>query len=458
MSHELRTPLNAILGFAQLMGRDPDMPDAQLHNLKVVRDSGEHLLSVINDVLDMSKIEAGRMQLDLESEALSAMLQTIGHIIAIRADEKGIAFHLHLDPDLPPFIRTDIRKLRQCLINLLANAVKYTDVGRVSLHVIKAEAPIGERHKDKLLLRFIVQDSGRGIAANELESIFDPFVQVGGSSGNIQGTGLGLAISRQFARLMGGEISVTSTLGEGARFQLDVPVDVAQEEALNESARNARQVVGVEGIEAADWRILVVDDWPTNRLLLRCQLEQVGFSVREAENGRQALDLFDTWKPHLIWMDQRMPEMDGREAIAHLRARPDGREVVIIVLTASAFSEEREEILASGCNDLIQKPYQEHEIFEAISRHLGITFLYEDQAPSQRPGLPAPEAPIQHAERLARLEDGLKKRLHEAAVNLDTDALERAVSEIARYDEALGSALEKLLRNYQYDLIIQMVE
>ena len=362
MSHELRTPLNAILGFSEMLGRDPGASITQKEKITIINRSGEHLLGMINDVLDLSKIEAGRLDLEPEVFDLQFMLKNLGQMFELRAENARLRFDLELDPALAQFIKSDPGKLRQIIINLLGNAVKFTTQGGFSL---RARTQPIENDPSMVTLQLEVEDSGPGIAPDQLERIFQPFVQAGHSAASTKGTGLGLTITKSFAELMGGEIHVKSIPGKGSLFCVNLPVALA-EAADVASAETARPEVRGLAPGQPMRRLLVVDDNAENRLLLSSLLKQVGFEVREAENGEEAVTLFKEWKPHLIWMDMRMPVMDGYEATAKIRELPGGNTVKIVAITASAFKEQRKTIIEAGCNEVVHKPFKSHEIFDAI--------------------------------------------------------------------------------------------
>jgi PAS domain S-box-containing protein len=375
MSHELRTPLNAVLGFSELMARDPETSQKQNENLSVINRSGQHLLGLINDVLDMSKIEAGHTELELEPVELHRLLHDISDMFRLRAEAKELAFNLQLQADLPTHILLDVGKLRQVLINLLGNAVKFTEVGDVILRADAEGLPDGNWQ-----LRFEVEDTGAGIPADKVESIFEPFAQTGRSPAKQQGTGLGLAISSQFVQLMGGEITVESTPDEGSVFRFEIPAGQIDDSEIESPYKQTEQRIVGLAADAPEWRILVVEDEADNRLLLRRLLESVGFTVREAVNGEEAIQQFKVWHPQLIWMDMRMPVMDGYEATRRIRKLAGGKEVKILALTASAFKEQEEQCLAAGCDVVLHKPYREQALFAAMSEQLNLHYVYEEDS------------------------------------------------------------------------------
>ena len=356
MSHELRTPLNAILGFSQVMLRDQDLKPDQDDKIRIINRSGEHLLELINDVLEMSKIEAGQTTLSSMNFNLIELLQSLESMFTLRANEKGLVLHFDIAATLPHFVYTAPQKLRQILFNLLGNAIKFTTEGSV---ILRAD------YKDGQLL-VAVEDTGIGITDKEMQQIFLPFVQAEAGQRAKEGTGLGLALYAQFVKTMGGEIHCTSTPGKGSVFSFDIPAPVGKK---IESAPSVPEYI-VTGLEPGQpaYRILVVEDNPDSRKLLVELLSAVGFYVKTAVNGQEAVHQSIDWEPDLIWMDIGMPVMDGLEATRQIKANPDTSKIKILALTAHAFEEERKKILAAGCDDFIRKPFHEKEIFNAMER------------------------------------------------------------------------------------------
>jgi len=448
MSHELRTPLNAILGFTQLMDRDPNLTTVQQENLGIINRSGEHLLALINDVLEMSKIEAGRVTLQEKGFDLYRLLDTLEEMFRLRAEGKGLALCFERAGDVPQYVRTDEGKLRQALMNLLGNAVKFTEEGGVALRLARA---IEEQR-----LIFEVEDTGPGIAPEELEAVFEPFVQTASGQRSLEGTGLGLSISRQFARLMGGDITVSSELGQGSVFRLEVPIELA-DAATVEVARPSRRVLGL-GPGHAIYRLLVVDDRETTRQLLVRLLEPLGFEVYEAAHGQEAIEMWERWEPHLIWMDMRMPVMDGYEATRQIRARSKGQATVIVALTASAFEEDRETILSAGCDDVVRKPFRKEEIFDKLAEHLGVSFIYGEE-PAQP--TTAPLADVQGVltpAAMAALPPGWLAELQQATIKANLNLILTLVDQIRKQNGALADALADLARDFEYKKILTFIE
>jgi two-component system sensor histidine kinase/response regulator len=375
MSHELRTPLSAIIGFAQLLQRHQATPREHQEYLHIMTRSSEHLRDLINGVLDMSKIEAGRITLDTTEVDLQFVLDEITAMFRLRASEKSLTLRLERAPDVPSHLATDEGKLRQILINLVGNAIKFTHEGHIIIRVSLAGAATA-----RPLLHIEVEDSGPGIASEDSEQVFSPFYQTAATRNHAQGTGLGLPISRQYARLMGGDIILESKEGVGSTFRLVLPLAVSAPDEPPGSATTEEQpqqrVVGIAAGEPT-YRILVAEDSDNGRLLLVDLLESVGFAVRGVPDGKACVEQWAAWQPHLIWMDIRMPGMDGFEATRRIKSSEQGQQTVIIALTASAFEEDRARILAAGCDDFVRKPFRDSDIFEHMAKHLGVQYQYE---------------------------------------------------------------------------------
>ncbi len=432
MSHELRTPLTAVLGFSQLLRDDPTLSESQKEYLDIINRSGTHLLELINDVLDMSKIEAGQLGMHETVFRLRGVLETIAEMMHMRADEKGIGFTLDCDTALPQYIQADEKKLKQILINLAGNAVKFTQHGGVVMKVWMEE--------NGFSLHCDVEDTGPGISPDYLPALFNRFVQVGE---NNEGAGLGLYISRKLVEMMGGQISVASEPGKGARFSFHIRcrpgiVDQAKPEIGN------RRVIGLAPGQTAP-RILIVEDKQETRLFVVKLLQTVGFQVEEAENGQEAVRRFEACPADLILMDMRMPIMDGYRATRIIKSTERGKTTPIIALTASAFEEERQKISDVGANDYLGKPIKVEELYEMLRVHLGITYTYAEQHPqalfsSDKEG---------YGEMAARLPHELTERLVEAISVLDLEELVGMLPEVSLHAPALSEYLAKLARGYE---------
>jgi PAS domain S-box-containing protein len=449
MSHELRTPLSVVLGFSRLMKNDPGTPANQKENLDIIVRNGEHLLNLISNVLDISKIESGRVVLEESEVDLRQLLHELQSSLGVGAAEKGLSFTLEQSPALPRHIAVDAGKLRQVLINLIGNATKYTESGGVKLRagVVSCEPP----HRARL--RFEVEDSGPGISKEDQERIFSPFVQLGNRAPIEAGSGLGLAISKQYVELMGGKIGVASEPGKGSVFHFEIPVGVLPVAEIP-AELGRRRITGVaEG--QGSFRILIAEDQPENRLLLHKLFEPLGFELRDAVNGQEAVALFDEWRPHLVWMDIRMPVMDGLEAARRIKATEAGSRTKIIALTAHALEEERKPILEAGCDDLVRKPFREQELFEVMARHLGLKYLYEKEGEQIVPA--GPKAAIR-PEQWAALPAELLAQLHQAAVELDTARTLALIERVAEHDASIGGVLIELARKLDYPHLLKLLE
>jgi len=445
MSHELRTPLNAVLGFSQLMQNNPDTTSEQRKNLGIINRSGTHLLQLINNVLDISKIEAGRIELIELPSDLHELAEEIKSLLCASASEKGLEFILEMSPDLPRYVVTDPIKLRQVLLNLTNNAVKYTASGRVVLRIsVKAREP-GER----LLLNFEVEDSGTGIPKADRERIFSPFVQLGERELSESGTGLGLAICRQFVKLMGGEIGVAGKPNQGSTFWFTLPARVSLSEP-KASVRDQGRVIALAAGQP-HYRILIAEDQADSRLLLHKLLEPFGFELREACDGEQALAIFAEWQPHLIFMDIRMPVLDGLEATRRIRALDKEAATSIVAVTAHVFAEEKQKILAAGCDGFIRKPVDQNEILVALTQHLGVQFVKDGDA---SPTAPSPRV---DAADLTALAVDLRCNLEKALCRIDIAAIQQAIAAIRGQNPALADGLEAEARDLQFGKLLRVV-
>lgn len=448
MSHELRTPLNAILGYSQLLQRGPSLSRQQREYLDIINRSGEHLVALINDVLEISRIEARRITLEPQVCDLHVLLRDLELMFRLRTEAKGLHFELTGIDKVPRYVAVDENKLRQIMVNLLGNAVKYTRHGGIYVHLAA-----GRTVPSGLRLEVEVRDTGIGIAEDDLVRVFEYFEQAAGGHQTKSGTGLGLAISREYARMMGGDITVISRLGEGSTFRLEIDIQESVPSVRPEKVREDL-VVGLEPGQAAP-RILVVEDQEESRRLLVRLLEDVGFEVREASEGLEAIKVFEEYRPHFIWMDMRMPGMDGLEATRRIKATDAGKTTVVAALTAHALEEEREPILAAGCDELVRKPYREQELFEIMSRRLGIRYIYE-AAPAE-PGS-VPRGAEVSSEAVAALPLALREELHEALLRLNMARISAVIERIAERDGRLGAALKGLAESMDYHRLLLLCE
>jgi len=441
MSHELRTPLNAILGFSQLLRQDTSLEDDQRETINVINRSGEHLLKLINDVLEIAKIEAGKLQLEIASFDLYDMVRGVIDMMQLRAEQKGLRLELDQSSCFPRFIDGDEARLRQILVNLVSNAVKFTVEGGVTVRLA-----VKDNERQHLLLD--VEDTGPGITEADQKKLFMPFMQL--AEGVTQGgTGLGLAITRQFVQLMGGSVTVQSASDEGSLFHVDLPLEAVDEPEIT---RLDSELHGdIEGLAPGQpaYRILVAEDHRDNQLLLTRLMTNIGLEVKVADNGEACVELFKAWHPDLIWMDRRMPVMDGIEATRRIRQLPGGDKVKIVAVTASVFKEQKPEILAAGMDDYVRKPYLFNEIYDCLARQLGVEYRYRS-VPVQReaPNTLTPSV-------LAGLDAGLSTELREALESLDRERIDSAIGQIAKKDPALAESLGRIADKFDYPVILQ---
>ncbi|WED20792.1 YfiR/HmsC family protein [Vibrio sp. JC009] len=449
MSHELRTPLNAILGFSQLMQRDPAMPASQKEKLHIINSSGEHLLGLINDVLEVSKIEAGRITLSSGTFDLHALLTGIEAIFKGRLEDKDVQLIFEEDDDLPHYITTDQSKVRQVLINLLGNAVKFTSKGSITLKASMQGIEHSQENETKLRLGFEVTDTGVGIAQNDYDKIFAPFEQAEDGARKEGSTGLGLSISRRYAQLMGGDLTFESEPGKGSSFYFEI--NAVQGKSEDEESRPVLPTVVSLAPNQEEVRALVVDDNDSNRLLLSKILSSTGFKVREAENGKVAMDIFSQWQPDFLLLDVRMPVMDGAEVTRRIRAMETGKETVIIIVSASVFEEQKTQLLELGANAFLRKPVRENLLFTEIRQQLGIEYLYREH----------PEEP--HQDKLSRAElqelpESLLKALSDALTVGDIEELKALCTRVSEHNSTTGEALRTLVDHFDLNHIQELLD
>ncbi|MBF2063211.1 MAG: CHASE2 domain-containing protein [Calothrix sp. C42_A2020_038] len=569
VSHELRTPLNAILGFSQILAHDQQLTSEQRQHIEIINRSGKHLLELINDVLSMSKIEAGRTLLVEKNFDLYALLDSIYQMLQLRARNKGLDFKFELVGDVPQYISTDESKLRQILINLLGNAIKFTAHGSITLKVKVMETQISPRFKQQIassqfqktysfssknlstkhfndsldILRetikryfsskhtvlhrsfpesihktifnqknklftiprnrklvknqdtcgmhgdlchhridnnshtlvFEVVDTGFGISPQDLEQIFNPFVQTQLGLQSMEGTGLGLAISREYVKLMGGEITVSSVINQGSTFRFDIKFGLSTFTSLEYTAPT-QQITGLVKNQTS-YRILVAEDVEENRLLLVKLLSSVGFEVRQATNGQEALEMWKIWRPHLILMDMRMPIMDGFEATQKIRElelierdfdkykdlfpKQKPFHTVIIALSASTFEEQQQKCMKIGCNAFISKPVCEKTLYEQIGKYLNVKYISIPQSEKYKQKINTTEAtPLLefHPDLLNVMSDEWIDKLHYAAISLNDQSISELVKEIPETEAQLAETLNNLVDNFRLDIIAKCIE
>lgn len=454
MSHELRTPLNAVIGFSELMHREAAagravLSPSQQENLVTIHRSGQHLLALINNVLDLSKIEAGRVAYHPEACDLYQLLQDLRDLFRQRSADKHLSLQVEWAAGTPPCIYTDPAKLRQVLINLLGNAIKFTAQGQIMLMVepLAEPRPTPASH---CRLRFTVADTGPGIASEEQGRLFQMFSQTLSGLKAQEGTGLGLVISQQYVHLLGGHILVDSQAGHGSRFWFDLDVEITTDPQPKFSEKC---IVGLI-VDRPDYRILIVDDQLINRRLLVKLLEPLGFNLQEAADGIEALQKWQQWQPDLIWLDIRMPKLDGYEVARRIRAAESDHHVKILAFTASTLGEERAQVLAAGCDGFLGKPFRHTELLEMMGHHLQLALVYADEATEKNSTRPM----TVDAKRLAELPQHLLEPLRAAVLELDMEYSTALANDIAALDPILGAWLQQQLQDLRYESLIAMLD
>ncbi|HSH01467.1 MAG TPA: ATP-binding protein [Anaerolineae bacterium] len=442
MSHELRTPLNAIIGFAQLLEKSQRLSNQDREHVATISRSGSHLLGLINNVLEMSKIEAGHVvEVELKDFDLHRLIAELEEMFGLRCRQKGIRLRVQMAAEVPRYIHSDEMKLRQVLINLISNGIKFTERGEIQVAIAFLSLPEQE-------LWVAVQDTGPGIPLEEMDDLFDTFVQTSAGQASGEGSGLGLAISRRFIRLLGGELwaeNVDGKLGRGAVFNFRVPLSQAA------GIETAGKVTGIETDER-EQRILVVDDNADNRLLLTFRFKEAGFVVKEAGSGREALAIYETWRPDMIWLDIRMPEWDGFETMRRIReVVGDGLQPVIVAVTADAFAEDKERILAAGFDDYVPKPVPEEMVWAKIQHHLGgrlqVTAAEDDSEDESVEEIDWRKVPL-----------ATRQSLQQAINHLDIDASLVLLEEVATYEPVGAAFLRDLVNEFRFDDLIALME
>jgi signal transduction histidine kinase/CheY-like chemotaxis protein len=486
MSHELRTPLNAILGFTQLMSYKGQVDTEHQEYLNIINQSGQHLLSLINNVLDLSKIEANQMELNLSGVDLHALLNNLENLFSLKAEAQRLVLNMHIAPEVPRLIYSDGNKLRQILTNLLSNAIKFTDHGHIGLSVRLLKVSPEERSKLWIedsghsisghsittasnILLFTITDTGNGIAAQDLERIFAPFVQASEGQFALEGTGLGLAISQQYAHLLGGHLSVESQVGQGSCFRLTLPAfDMV---AVEEEPLSWEQNLDSIAMQDMVFRILIAEDQAENQYLLQQLLSLENLEVRYVDNGQSALEVWRSWQPHLILMDLAMPLLDGYEATRQIKATSQGQATAIIAVTSYAFEENRQAALRAGCDDFVRKPIQLSELLPKISHYLRLQRAQTCPESTQRSVEPLDQPPSLHeghrsmnhlsqtwAESLATMPTSWLQQLREVAYHCSDQQVLRLLQAIPSSETALRQYLTILSEAFRFDEIVQLVE
>ncbi len=456
MSHELRSPLNAILGFAQIMEQESSMTRSQRENLAIINRSGKRLLSVINDVVDISKIESNRLILEHNSFDFHLWLDNIESNLKFQAHNQGLEFSLIRHRNLPKHICIDERRLRQILRNLIDYSLRYTQAAEVTLRVACLSSISGsissgkQKPEEKFHIYFEVENTDFPIPPEELSTLFDPVVRAREKRKSPESSSLSLPISLQLAKLMGGDITVSSNnnLQQGITFRLDVQTEAMISQELQVQS-TPRKVIGLES-DQSEYRILIVDDSKTNRKIMTQLLEPVGFKVQEAVNGKEAVERWLHWHPHMIWMDIRMPVMNGYEATEQIKSYCQHPSTPIVAITAGTLEEERSLFKAAGCDDFVGKPFSESTIFDKITQHLGVRYIYESITPSTSSQFKlTPDAlKIMPSQWLTKLE--------EAAAKLDQNLLTQLIHEIPAEHSGLHQALQNQVDNFDFDKILSL--
>ncbi len=460
MSHELRTPLNAILGFSQLMVQDSSLTSEQSKTLQIINNSGEHLLDLINSILDLSKIEAGRITFDENSFDFYELLNTLEQMFQLKAISKGLILQFIQDSEIPQYLITDEGKLRQVLINLISNGIKFTEEGSITVKITaEKQHLIHQLAQGKWHISFEVIDTGLGISDQEIHSIFESFVQSETGRQSDQGTGLGLPISRKFVEMMGGKITVKSVIGKGSIFSFDIYASATDASTVQHQDRH-RTVIGLAENQP-QYRILVVDDRWENRQLMLKLLGSVGFQIRDAENGEKAVEIWQQWQPHLIWMDMRMPILNGYDATRQIRQLSPEKKTVIIGLTASAFEQDRGAVLQAGCDDFVRKPASSQTIFEKMTQHLGVRYIFaEDSSTHFNPepiSLLAGEIDWK-VELFQVMSTEWITQFHQAALIGRDQKLLELIAEVPTENSTLAQALTHLTQNFEFDQLLELTE
>ena len=446
MSHELRTPLNGILGYADILRQAGGLTDLQSDGLRIIKESGEHLLTLINDILDLAKIEAGKLEVIPAEFLLDPFLRGIGGIIRMRAEQKNVLFAYEALTPLPPAIRADEKRLRQILLNLLGNAVKFTDDGYVTLHVsVDQERDLPDGTKEARLL-FEVTDTGVGIAPDQLERIFAPFEQTGEARRRAEGTGLGLSISRKLVEAMGGSLCVRSALGQGSAFSFDITAPILQN--VMETPRAAeRKIIGYSGEKR---RILIADDKPYNRQMLAQLLKPLGFEVVSVTNGLELVEKARECHPDAIISDMLMPVKTGFEAVHELRQLPEFQATPMIAISASVFDQPAQQNMLAGCNAFLLKPVRSTALFEVLAAHLSVQWVYQAENAPEAQAASASEAAAQ----MILPPPEILAELRYFAQRGSMQKLRQRAAELAQQDEKFrpfSEKLQRLAQNYAED-------
>ncbi len=446
--------MTAILGFTQILLKDEDLKGKSRNHLETIGRSGEHLLSLINDILELSKIEAGKSTFNPSSFNLPTLIHDMRSMFHPRLLEKGLSMQVEME-NVAEIIISDEKKLKEILINLIGNAVKFTEQGGIILRckTQKLGHPADERD---LRLTIDVEDTGEGMAPEELKKLFHAFEQTRSGVRKNMGTGLGLTISQSHARLLGGEISVTSTLGAGSCFQVNVLVQTGKV-VKKKPSLPTRKISGIKK-DAGPVRVLIVDDNPENRMVLRETLEPLGFRTAEAENGKVALQKTKRWKPNLVIMDLRMPVMDGFEAAQEIRKSEVGKKLPIIGLSASILESDRHRVAESGFDEFLQKPFADDDLLAMIEKHLGSIFTYEKRATGAKKGEKESAMPEVESNLLAGVPIELVENMRTATINANFTELMDLIAEVEKHSKKAAGRLRHLASTFDYDTLLHIYQ
>jgi CheY-like chemotaxis protein len=439
---------------------------SEKENINIIQRSGNHLLTLINQVLDLSKIEAGHITIEQNDFDLTNLLDELENMLSLKPDKQHLTLQFDCAPDVPRHIRTDEVKLRQVLINLLSNAIKFTDEGSVRLRVsLKNHTDPESREAsrrplsspEKYVIQFEIEDTGSGIAPEEMDQLFKAFEQTAAGREAREGTGLGLLISHEFVQLMGGDMHVTSEVGQGTTFSFDIRVQVVDAADMTLETPTCRAIALQPG--QPRFRMLIVDDKHDNRQLLIKTLNPFGFDLQEAENGQEAIDILETWKPHLILMDMRMPVMDGYEATKRIRAMaPSIPPLLIIAVTAGVFEDEQETVLSIGCDDIVIKPFKENDIVAILRKHLNVRFVYADDETTVGKTIFNNDKSSLNLADFNVLPKATVEKFKKAVATLEMDIVLTIIEEISELDQPLADALKQLVDSYRFDKLQKLLE
>lgn len=473
MSHELRSPLNAILGFAQIMQQESSMTRSQRENLAIINRSGKRLLTVINDLVDLSKIATNRLTLEHNSFDFALWLENMEQSVKFQANNQNIEFSLIQEPDIPRYLSLDERRLRQVLKNLIDYSLRATQAGTVTVKVACYESNSNSFSLEKtntpqklisseesqlitnsslkpLNICFEIENYDYYISPEEISTLFNPIARVRQKRKSLEVSSLSMPISRQLAQLMGGDITVSNccNLSQGFTLRLDIQAEANITPELQLTS-TPRRIIGLES-DRTEYRILVVDDSKTNRKIMVQLLEPVGFKVKEAVNGKEAVDIWLRWHPHMIWMDIRMPVMNGYEATEQIKSYPQVSSPPIVALTAGTLEEERSLFQAAGCDDFVGKPFSDSIIFDKIAQHLGVRYVYETIIPA------VPSNFRLTADALRIMSDDWLTQVEKAAITLDGDSLTQSIQQIPAMHHELKEALQMQVKNFDFDRILNL--